>query len=71
MRKHLLAAAAILALGGTAYGNEVTACMRDPLSDSCQMYRRERETENRMQRFEQQQRDQSRGGMNCALYGRC
>jgi hypothetical protein len=76
MRKYLLAAAAVVAFSGAALADqtldEVEACMQSGVtSRACQSYRRMDQMENQMRALEEQERQQQRGDMNCALYGRC
>ena len=65
MRKYLLAAAAALMLGGSAYADqttdEVAACMRNQLSSACQGYRQMRDQENRLRALEQRERQRNNG----------
>lgn len=54
MKKHLLAAVAVLAIGGTAHAfswNTEQACMRDgPSSASCEYAQQQHQMENERQR---------------------
>ena len=74
MKKYLIAACAALALGGTAYAggfdqNAEEACMRYGVaSSSCQFYRQQQQTENRLQQLE---RDQRAYQQRCSMFGRC
>jgi hypothetical protein len=74
MKMYLLAAVAALAIGGTATAggfdqNAEQACMRYGVaSSSCQFYRQQQQTENRLRQLEEQQRAQTQ---RCAMFGRC
>jgi hypothetical protein len=70
MKRYLLAAAAVLAIGGTAYANpsDEYRCMRDgPGSQACEWAQQQNERQNDYWRDMQ---ERSRRAQDCATFGR-